>query len=555
MTLYFFCSSSSMLEYLTMNKIVCNKYLEIKARKIVESLGLLSGSFLFLTQKKLRHEDRIYGFGQDSSEFPIAVEITIPEKDLDSIPVIALSSDGTFAEQFGTLKDKTDSLGFFIAGEIPYSYISAILFEDSSKEDDLYKPSKDLYFPEHMYGIMDQSFVETIDTGIVATAGKAIDKKYVELQVSDIVSARNKISSIILNTVLETKEWPYGERHIANFDDLTLELTGLRDIADAETAGLYSAFCKSELKDAVLNDWLKGNKDSGEIGLFFKELIEQLIKKNSTVFSQKEFDEVLNLIWASGAFDAEARKQIEAEIVRIEGVVYGNSGIGLDNLMISFKDGLKVLQGLVFFLRNPLSSVNLADSLKVYKVNSEARRYAWVMFAALNGVERVLADKTGNEYVMSVAESYALSKCQNQYMINKSASDKKYERTLKLVMEEVVSSDEIREFILSDEYAGRLQSFAKSFLANKSISKGIKEKEYQKIANPFTGVVPADEYLTFEAADAVLKQISFAMKKARQVYDTKAILDNFVRNRNKFTELFNKDTEFWKTIYKDGKNR
>ena len=266
MKLYFYGSSGSVLEYFTMNKIVCNAYLEKRNRKIIHSLGLVNDGFLFLTSKKLKHEARVFGFEQDIAEIPVAIEISIPDNDKANIPAIVLKADGKLDEQYGTM-ESDEAIGYFIAGEIPYSYITAILLENEKIKDDLYKPSKDLFFPEHIYGLVDDSFTDEIDTALICSAGEEITKRFTDVQTVDTVSMRNKLSSIILNAVLETKGWPYGDRNIANFDDLTLNLLGLTDKADAETEGAYTALKDAGLKDGVLADWIKGTKESGEVGI------------------------------------------------------------------------------------------------------------------------------------------------------------------------------------------------------------------------------------------------------------------------------------------------
>ena len=554
MKLYFYGSSGSVLEYFTMNKIVCNAYLEKRNRKIIHSLGLVNDGFLFLTSKKLKHEARVFGFEQDIAEIPVAIEISIPDNDKANIPAIVLKADGKLDEQYGTM-ESDEAIGYFIAGEIPYSYITAILLENEKIKDDLYKPSKDLFFPEHIYGLVDDSFTDEIDTALICSAGEEITKRFTDVQTVDTVSMRNKLSSIILNAVLETKGWPYGDRNIANFDDLTLNLLGLTDKADAETEGAYTALKDAGLKDGVLADWIKGTKESGEVGILFNELIAQLMKRNLTAFAQDEFDDVMKSVWENCAFDEEKKNTLQAKIDQIKGLVYGNSGTGLDNLVASFDDGYRVLQGLVFFLRCPMNSIKLADGLEVYKVNPEARRYAWILFAALNGVEKVLAEKTSNEFVMNIAEAYAMEKCQNQYMINKPSSERQFDRAFKLVMEEIVSPEEIRELLMSEGYADKLQKLIKGFFENKMLSKGFKERDFQKIANPFTGVVPTEEYVTMQSADSIIKQLSAALKKARAVYDEAAFLDTFIRDQKKFSDLYSKDAEFWKAVYKDGKSK
>ena len=154
---------------------------------------------------------------------------------------------------------------------------------------------------------------------------------------------------------------------------------------------------------------------------------------------------------------------------------------------------------------------------------------------------------------MNIAEAYAIEKCQNQYMINKPSGERKFERNFKLVMEEVVSPEEIRALILSDGYTGKLQSLIKRFFGNKVLSKNFKEKDYQKVKNPFAGIVPTNDYLTVEDAKSIIKKINDALNKANPVYDVQSFIESFIRDQKKFEVIYSKDAEFWKDVYKDGK--
>ena len=167
MKLYFYCSSGSLLEYFTINKIVCNDYLTRRNRKVIHSLGLVSDKFLFFSKHRLLAEKRVYGFEKDYMEIPAIIEISVSEDDAKNIPVLFVDGEGKAAEEYGILADwKEEYNGFFIKGELPFSYVSRILFDNDNAKDDIYRPSKDLYFPEHLYDVVDDTFSEDmLETG------------------------------------------------------------------------------------------------------------------------------------------------------------------------------------------------------------------------------------------------------------------------------------------------------------------------------------------------------------------------------------------------------
>lgn len=553
MNLYFYCSSGSLLEYFTINKIVCNDYLSKKNRKVIPSLGLASSKYIFLTPRKLDQKTRMTGFENDYMEIGAVLELTISEQDATNIEAIVVDSEGVISEDYIKLSELPEEyLGVFIIGEISFTYVSSIIFDNDNAKDDIYRPSKDLYFPEHLYSVIDDSFTDTIDINKVMDAAKKIDEKNSDLDVVTTIIKRNKITSITLNTVLETKEWPFGQKHKANFDDITAQIIGIADKLDDITEGQYSKLKDDELKDDILLK-LDDENNSDSLAPFFKALISELIPLVTSTFAQEEFDKVKDKVLANLAnrYDEKQISDLTNKIQVIEDLVYGSSNIGLEKLLSELPQPYAVLRSLIFFLRSPLSALKLTDGLDVYKAEPDVCRYAWIMFAALNGIEPISAEKTGNAYLMQIAESKAMELVPNEHFVNSISAENKAEISVTPVIEEQVSAELVRELLLSDEYADKLPDFIKLFASNKVVSKGFKDKDYKMIKNPFLIKLPDSDYLSQVEADGVISKIQEAIKKAKPIYDTEKFLADHIRDEKTFANLYKKDEDFWKKLYRN----
>lgn len=553
MKLYFYCSSGSLLEYFTINKIVCNDYLSKKNRKVIPSLGLASSKFLFLTPQKLEQQCRMVGFEKDYTEIGAVLEISITEEDAKNIEVLVVDKEGVVAESYSKVSELPEEyLGIFVMGEISFSYVTSIIFDNDNAKDDIYRPSKDLYFPEHLYSVVDDSFIDVIDTDKLFETAKLLDERSVELDVVTSIIKRNKITAIVLNTILETKAWPFGTKHKANFDDITAQLLGVSEKLDDLTEGMYSKLKDEELIDEILQK-IDSEDNVKSFALFFKSLISELIPMVSGTFAQEEFDAIKDKIMASlsDKYNEAQIREIENKLRLIEELVYGTSNIGLEKLLSELPEQYAVLKALIFFLRSPQSALKLADGLSVYKAEPDTCRYAWIMFSALNGIEPISAEKTGNAYIMNIAERKAMEMISVEHMIGALSTENIPEEKLVLTIEEQVSAELVRELLLSDEYADKISDLIKLFASNKVLAKGFKDKNYKMIKNPFTVKLPEGDYIAQTEAEDIVAKIQEAIKKAKPQYDTEKFLADYIADEKSFSVLYKKDEDFWKRIYKN----
>lgn len=410
MNLYLYCSSRTLLEFFTLNKIVCKDYLLRKTRKVIPSLGLISDKFLFLTPKKLQSAVRSFGFDQDIVEIPVILELSISESDAANWPVLAVDQEGKIAKSFSNLSDISETyMGVFVKAEISFSFVSHIIFNNDVDKEDIYRPSSDLYFPEHLYDIVDDSFAESLNTDVVSKLAERLNKNYAKMDVCSIISKRTKVTSIVLNTILETKEWCFGKKHIANFDSNTMNLLNKQE----ELKKLINNE-KEKKKDSIISQnsiFSKKKRKSKKLEVaFFEELIIELISLSSTTFSQSDFQAVIkNVLNKVANIDSEEQRDFFAKRIKdIEELVYGLAKDSLETKLKSMK--YSVLKALIFFLRSSKSGKKLADGLNVYKAEPDVHRYAWIMFAALNGIEPISSDKKCYREVMNIAEEIAMKK-------------------------------------------------------------------------------------------------------------------------------------------------
>jgi len=553
MKLYFYCSSGSLLEYFTINKIVCNEYLSNKSRKVIHSLGLVSDKFLFLSPLKLSLEKRTAGFDKDYMELGTVIDLNISDEDAKSFPVLALDKEGKLSDDFVCLSNVPEGfLGVFVKGEISFTYINHIIFDNDNAKDDIYRPSKDLYFPEHLYSVIDDSFVDDIDVNVISDAGKSIDEKYKDLDIISEINKRNKITSIFLNTIIETKAWPFGAKHKANFDDITANIVGISEKLNELTDGKYSELKNEEYIDEILVK-IDDDNDYSSMAPFFKSLVLELISLSTKTFSQKEFECVKNNVinTISTKYSDEQKNDIIKKIDVIEELVYGSSSHGLEKVLTELPHPYDVLKAMIFFLRSPLSPMKLSEGLNVYKAESHVCRYAWIMFAALNGLEPISAEKTGNEYLMRIAESKAMKLVPVDNGLNNISSVYELKTGFVPVIEEEVSSELVRETILSESYVSRIPELIKMFASNPVFKKGFKESNYKLISNPFINWHITNEYISLSEADDYISKLKNSLKKAQFQYNTAKFLDEYIRDEKVFMGLYKKDETFWKNVYKN----
>lgn len=551
MNLYLYCSSGSLLEYFTINKIVCNDYLSKKNRKIIHSLALQSNKFVFLTRKKLIAEKRMIGFEKDYLEIGAVLEIFVSEEDAKKIPVIALYADGKLQDECVYLSEAPeDSLGVFVAGEISFTYLSSIIFDNDNAKDDIYRPSPDLYFPEHLYTVIDDSFKEDIDADKIVIASQEIDNRFVDTDFVSSIIKRNKLTSMYLNFILETKGWPFGDKHKANFDDQTIGMLGIADRIDEQTGGLYSKLKPEELQDEILSK-IDDEKDASSLAPLFKAIVCELIPITTNTFAKEEFDSIRDKVYenAIGCYSDIQKDDIKKKIAAIEELVYGLSSKGLEKLLSELPEPCAVLQALIFFLRSPQSGVKLTDGLNVYKAEPTVRRYAWILFSALNGLEPIPAEKTGNAFLMRIAESNAMEKAPDKMMISFVSSENIPKNEFVPDIEEEVSADLVRNLILSDVYTEKVEDLIKLVSANAIYKKTFKEKDYKIIKNPFTAFPNGDTVSVVEVEEYITK-LQAAVKKSKAMYDTKKFLEDYIQDEKVFAGLYKKDKAFWKGIYK-----
>lgn len=560
MNLYLYCSSGTLLEYFTLNKIVCNDYLSMRNRKVIPSLGLASNKFLFLTPKKLQQSRRSIGFEQDFMEIPVVLELSISESDSTHWPVLAVDPEGNISGSVALLSDISEScIGVFVQGEISFSFVSRIIFDNDNAEDDIYRPSSDLYFPEHLYDIIDGSFSEDLDADAILAIAKHLNEEYENLDVCTAILKRIKATSITLNTILETREWPFGEKHTANFDAITMDILGLRDELNSLANGEEEKIRDAE-KDLILSQIKKG-ESSKSLAAFFQAFIRELIPISSATFSQSDFQAVIEKVLGQVAdvYSEPENQFLEKTIKDIEDLVYGSSQDSLESRLDSMKETWGVLKALIFFLRSPKSSEKLTDGLTVYKAEPDVRRYAWIMFSALNGLEPISAEKKGNSYVMKISETMAMQQYPAENIVPIVSSTALIENAFAPTVEERLSAECVQAFLLSDAYSSYLPDLIKAFAKNRALSKGFKEKEYRLLKKPsnliegWMAAHSADENISPSELEKLITELQNHIKKSKVKYDSKRFIAEYIENKKVFASLYRKDEAFWKDAYKRGK--
>lgn len=567
MKLYFYCSFSSLFEYLTFNKIVCNEYLSRKKRNTISSLGLASDKYLFLTQKKLDAETRKKGFNQENYEKGVILEISVSKEDAKDIYGLVINESGSISEDYISLAELPEKyMGIFILGEISFTFITKIIFNSDDEKNDFYRPSNDIYFPDHLYDVVDDSYMDTLDENLIYNIAQKLDQKIKDIDIVSTIIKRNKVTAITLNIIIETKEWSFGNDYIANFDGITRKILGISEEKINEISdGLYDKIKDKEFKDEILEK-INDEREVQSLVPFFRALIRELMLFTEDEFTNQKFSEINSNVLKSISkiYSKNEYNYIKNRIEDIKELVYGCSKSTVESLVAELSSEQDaVLQALIFFLRNPRSELKLSEGLEAYKVNPAVCRYAWIIFSALNGVEPISYEKTKNLYLMKIAESTAMQKFKEDYFINKISSECIADDTFKPIIKEKDILEELGNLLKSKAYEQNIESLMESINDHNELSEYIKIENYYKIENLYRelfDIIPKDkDWITISEMKKIEKKIKDISKKVKSnkkiKYDTKEFVRKWIKNKKNFESLYEKGKEFWKNVYKNGMKR
>ena len=389
-----------------------------------KTVSFMSDNFIFLTKTLLPIGHRQWK--TDDIYFPVSVEVDFTGVDVVPCHVVSLvEGKPTIADSITNLKEAPeDILGAFVCGEIPLSFISAILFENEENQLRFKKPSPDLWFPEELYKIIETDEADAvIAIDDIVELSKKVDELISDedkVKVSSTINKRNRYKSLCYFALRETNDWP-TDNFKSNIDAY---LINVLDDKQGEKGVLYQS----------INEKLNALKESGyDVPVFSdaKETDEILLKANSqSSLDRKILDVVIKMYYNFGKDDITISRE---SIEDIRKLVLSESDYG---------DGNKAFDVISEFLNssdmNPQKPLDKLSAHPVCKalmkfldssdndgfmkygcedLNQYERRYAYMMFGALKGMRFVEREFKSNIPFEHRLEELALKKFPCELMI------------------------------------------------------------------------------------------------------------------------------------------
>lgn len=390
-----------------------------------KTLSFMSDNFIFLSKTVLPAALRQWK--TDDVYFPVTLELDF--SGVTNVPGLAVTVvDGAVAvaDTISNLKEAPeDMIGAFVCGEIPFAFVSAIIFENEENQVRFRKPSPDLWFPEELYKLAE---ADCSDTTISVDDIMALSQK-VEERLSDedkskvaaLVNKRNRYKGLCYFAIRETGDW--------------------------QNDNLKSNF------DAYLVKMLDGKK--GEDGVFFKAVSEKLLALKNAGHDVPEFSEIQEV--DEILLKADAQTSLDKKL--LETMVRMYYGFGKDEIAASrdsieiirqqtladadYGDGNAMFDVIAAFLQssdmNPQKALDKLDGHPVCKalmkfldssdndafmkygcedLNQYERRYAYMMFGALKGMRFVEREQKSNTALEHRLEELAVQRFSSNLMIS-----------------------------------------------------------------------------------------------------------------------------------------
>lgn len=552
MKLYFYSSSNAVRDMLSLNMLGCYALFQKERAK---TIGYISNTNLFLTHKKVNAEKLNYGLDSDIAfgESPIVVEITITDDIAKKISVVLVNSSGKkLVTKSGKLKDydMNKSVGAFWKGFIPMSYVTGIYFENREAMLDFYRPSPDLWYPECLYKILDETeFIDDLDVEKIASLNREDDAK----EISEVATRYIKERAILYYLINATSKWQYG-KHILNIDPVLVQLFNIDVSAVKDLTG-------EEFENLIPlsgEDVLAFDKESGLYKLY-EAILDELLKTNvTTVFDEVKFDEISNAIY-SKLEEQGVKEKFIADCKMAANIIKG----GVLSSNDEYEKSLEKLNhaspyaALALVMKNPHYDDNFMASFEAYSVTQDVARIAQIFFAAINGLNFLNGDYKNNLYLNRQVEEIAIAQVNCEGIPNVVYSEKNYEelfsgeeyselKKFEITYNMTITEEEIRLFFISPE--------GKNLIKLPAIQKAYGKKKICDWTKYKYFLVPSDakkgDRISVEEIEKFLKS---AKGSSFYKYDVDMFCVDMIENQEAFSKLYNTKPDLWKELYKNRK--
>ena len=391
-----------------------------------KTFGFMSQNFLFLT-KGLVGED-MRRWKTDDVFFSVALEFDFAGTDVIPAYLVVAEDDGlVLKSNIGNLADAPENtVAAFVCGEIPISFLTAILFENEENQIRFRKPSPDLWFPEKLYSIIDESVPaadDRISAELVSELSAAVDTFLTEEQIAEVASTinkRNRFKAMAYFALRETQNWQMDNLK-SNVDFYILDLLDNYSGQNGLLYQKYAAFLaeKHSQDEAIVTIDEITEKDpvllSSKEYELDKTVLEEVIKWFMT-FDQENITidrECISII--ANAILTAAPEQNSQQLFDVIAEFLTSTYMNPEKALTKL-NGHPVFKALMKFLDSSDNDAFMNRGCE--DLNQYERRYAYIMFAALKGMRFVERDWKANTKLEHRLEEIALSRFAHELLIS-----------------------------------------------------------------------------------------------------------------------------------------
>ena len=558
--LYLYVNSNRFLYYLMKNAIVCSDYLN--DAKAVCSIGDVCGQYLYLTHKKLCVEDRSRT-AAGGLEMPVTLEIVIKIKSDIPMPAQIVDNAGTVKSADLKAYNLTKDTGAFIAGEIPWSFVSRVYFNSDRDREEIYKPSPDLWYPEQLFSIIpSDKFTDEFHFDKFSDACNAVPEAGDGL--IKLLSAREKQRAVLINTLFSTQNWDY-QKYRANVTPGVLRMFDLSAKPVEEQIGQKY----SDIEDlAEMDDLLDSDEDNTN-RMLFKSICESFAglsggaELDHNKFCHMAGDVIFSICGRPEEKRNEGKRAQSDSIIKAlaiaEKVAFQPDDHPFDQALKSVDRTFSSIKALMFVLKNPDDIDYFARSLDSYGADCVVKRTAWIYYSWLNGMKNMPGERRNNLQLNLQIDRMVFESCSDKSLISGVYSEDEYcsiigtkpavNHGYKVIAENNISPEIAAEFLIRMSRDGRTVDLG-DVLNMPSVRKLVKADDYKIYTVPED--IKKGDKLTKQQLQKLLKTLR-ATEKNPEINIRKFVKDN-VENKAKFKKIYDAAPKEWAELVKKGSN-
>ena len=472
-------------------------------KKGSKTLGRNTQNFLFLTHKKLNAESRIKGIEDQITNWPVVLELAFDSIQLEKCHVILVRSGAEgYSFELADLcaYNPEIDLGCYVWGELPFSAVSRVLFNDECQMADSDKSIfPDFLWPANMIDVINESeFNEELDLNIndetlithLSEDGGSVES----------LLFTNKYRAAMLQLVNGTRNWVTGKYRVsfdsALIDCFSLEASAIHaHLTKLSMPNAEQLFGESVEKLCLIPTNL--DEDTASVEQRIYNAIAGVFLKNNEKCTPAVIhtllDSVKNRI--SSVLDETTGVALTQHIDAIEACALNTVGYTVDNVITNITATYgenSVLEALFFTVKNASEFDKFILSLSLYKVASSTARRAMVLWGFLNGTRGIPARgyNRDNATLWATIEQRCAQLLDCGFRMKNDLAASNDFGGIEINSEEIITFEEVHTFLVAN--AELIMSKGRVFLKEiYTVAKNIDRKLSK--ADPYCGYLLTEE--------------------------------------------------------------